>query len=318
MSKIYEALKKAQGERTHEPPAASHHPQPEAQLPQATKEAPVTAVVERPQPIFRPTHAGISGQYLRFDDLLKQCAQPVWQPDPSAIVFSESHKPHEGAEQFRTLRTRLYQMRDVSPIKRVLVASAIAGEGKTFVATNLAQAIACERDRKVLLIDGDLRSARLHLPLGAPISPGLSEYLRDEASEAEIIQHGQEGNLCFIAGGKDGGSNASELLSNGRFQKLLDRVAALFDWVIIDSSPCLPVSDASVLAAFVDGVLLVVRANSTPSATTLKARQELEKRNVIGVVLNGVEESEAYVNYYAYGYGSGQTQQKNRTALRLG
>lgn len=314
MSKIYEALKKAHSERAQEPQVANERPREEVKAPAAPvrQEVPPSAVVERHTSAARPSHgAGISGQYLRFEDLLKQCAEPVWQPDPSTIVFSERHNPHEGAEQFRTLRARLYQMRDVSPLKKVLITSAVAAEGKTFIATNLAQAIARERDRKVLLIDGDLRSARLHLPLGAPLSPGLSEYLRDEASEAEIIQHGQEGNLCFIAGGNSAESNASELLSNGRLQKLLDRVAPLFDWVIVDSPPCLPVADASVLAGFVDGVLLVVRAKATPSATAQKARHELKKRNVIGVVLNAAEESEAYGGYYAYGYGGGAKKEKS-------
>src|ERR1700741_3796685 len=244
MSKIYEALKKAQGEKTQDAPVTRQQLQPAPQIASAPKEILATPVMEQHQSALRPTHAGISGQYLRFDDLLKQCAEPVWQPDPNTIVFSDSHSPHEGAEQFRTLRTRLYQLRDVSPVKRVLVTSAVAGEGKTFVATNLAQAIARERDRKVLLIDGDLRSAKLHLPLGAPLSPGLSEYLRDEATEAEIIQHGQEGSLCFIAAGNGVGSNASELLSNGRLQKLLDRIAPLFDWVIVDSPPCVAISDS--------------------------------------------------------------------------
>jgi len=305
MSKIYEALKKAHGEKMRESPVAIQPPQPEVQISPSPKEVLDTSVTEQHLPAPRPAHAGISGQYLRFDDLLKQCAEPVWRPDPKAIVFSESHSPHEGAEQFRTLRARLYQMRDASPIKRVLITSALSGEGKTFVATNLAQAIARERDRKILLIDGDLRSARLHLPLGAPLSPGLAEYLRDEASEAEIIQHGQEGNLCFIAGGEGGGSNASELLSNGRLQKLLDRVAPLFDWVIIDSPPCLPVADASVLGGSVDGVLLVVRSKVTPSAMAQKARQELKKCNVIGVVLNAVEAAGSYGAYYPYGQGNG-------------
>ncbi len=312
MSKIYEALKRARGERAQESPAAGQHPQPEAQVLPAPKEVLATPLMEGSRPDPRSSHAGISGQYLRFDDLLKQCAEPVWQPDPTTIVFSECHVPHEGAEQFRTLRARLYQMRDVSPVKKVLITSAVAGEGKTFVATNLAQAIARERDRKVLLIDGDLRSARLHLPLGAPVSPGLSEYLRDEASEADIIQHGQEGNLCFIAAGDGVGSNASELLSNGRLPKLLHRVAPLFDWVIVDSPPCLPVADASVLAGFVDGVLLVVRANSTPSATAQKARQELKKRNVIGVVLNAAEEGGPYGYYYSNGYGADQKKAKKQ------
>jgi capsular exopolysaccharide synthesis family protein len=232
--------------------------------------------------------AGV-GQFLRLNDLLCYCARPVWQPDPSAVVFSESQSSVLGAEQFRTLRSRLYQIRDTSPLKKVLVTSAISGEGKTFVATNLAQAIARERDRKVLLIDGDLRNPQLHLTLGAPLSPGLSDYLRGEASEADIVQYGQEGNLCFIAGGHEVNS-ASELLLNGRLPKLLGSLAPLFDWVIVDSPPCLPIADAAVLASFTDGVLLVVRATSTPAALAQKARKELQKRNIIGAVLNGIED----------------------------
>ena len=313
MSKIFEALRKAQGGNSQVPTVESQPPQKEAQVPRPPRELQAAPVTDAPHSLQRPTHDGIWGQYLRFDDLLKQCAEPVWQPDPSTIVFSECHNPHEGAEQFRTLRARLYQLRDVSPVKKLLVTSAIAGEGKTFVSTNLAQAIARERDRKVLLIDGDLRSSRLHLPLGAPVSPGLTEYLLGEATEREVIQHGQEGNLCFIAGGNGGVSNASELLSNGRLQKLLDRVSPLFDWVIVDSPPCLPVSDASVLAGCVDGVLLVVRSNSTPSATAQRARQELRKNNVIGVVLNAAAAADSYGAYsYVYSYGD-KKRDKRRT-----
>ena len=312
MSKIYEALKKSHAERSQPRPVVEP-PIPHESGPAAVQEpTPPTAVQEHvPMPVLPAapsvsptrTHINFSGQYLRFEDLLKQCAQPVWQLDPNGIVFSNAFTAAQGAEQFRTLRTRLYQIRDVSPLKKILVTSAMAAEGKTFVTTNLAQAFACERGRKVLIIDGDMRSARLHLPLGAPVSPGLAEYLREEASEAEIIQHGQEGNLCLIAGGEGGGKNASELLSNGRLQKLLDRVTPLFDWVIIDSPPCLPVSDASILAGFCDGLLLVAKASSTPSAAVLRARQELSKRNLIGVVLNAAEESDAYGGYYAYSYG---------------
>jgi capsular exopolysaccharide synthesis family protein len=314
MSKIHEALKKAQEEKSQASPVVVAAPSAPQESPRqsAQEQAPATSAVVRSAPSAPRAHSSLSGQYLRFEDLLKQCAEPVWQPDPNAIVFSGSYAPAQGAEQFRTLRTRLYHLRDGAPLKKVLVTSAVAAEGKTFVATNLAQAFACERDRKVLLIDADMRSARLHLPLGAPVSPGLAEYLRDEATEAEIIQHGQEGNLCFIAGGNEGGKNASELLSNGKLQKLLDRVAPLFDWVILDSPPCLPVADASVLAGLVDGLLFVVKARSTPSAALQRARYELRKRNVIGVVLNAVEESDSYGAYYAYADGNGDKMSRNQ------
>jgi len=256
-----------------------------------------------------------TGQFLRFEDLLKCCAKPAWVLDPRTVAFCELNQQAAGTEQFRTLRTRLYQLRETTPLKRILVTSAVAGEGKTFIATNLAQAIAKEKERKVLLIDGDLRSPALHKPLAAPATPGLSDYLRGQVSDPEIIQHGQEGNLCFIAAGS-AGSDPSELLSNGLLEKLLDRLAPLFDWVIIDSPPCLPVSDANVLASFCDGVLLVVRAKSTPSAAADRARKELQKRKVVGVVMNAVEKSDTYGGDYAYGYG-GKNNGKGAGSLKL-
>lgn len=265
--------------------------------------APDSLILDSPKVLEERPHTPPSGrdpktgQFLRFEDVLRNCTKQSWVLDPKTVLFCESNGHTPGTEQFRTLRTRLYQLRETSPFKKVLITSAVASEGKTFVSTNLAQAIARERDRRVLLIDADLRNPRLHQPLGAPLAPGISEYLREEAEDSEIIQHGQEGKLCFIPAGTPG-SNPSELLSNGAFEKLLERLAPLFDWVIIDSPPCLPVADPNVLASHCDGVLLVVRANSTPSEAVERARKELRKRNVVGVILNSVEQSHLHQSYY--------------------
>jgi protein-tyrosine kinase len=222
-----------------------------------------------------------------------------------------------GAEQFRTLRSRLYQLRATQQLKTVLVTSSVPGEGKTFVTSNLAQAIVRQPDRRVLVVDGDLRCARLHVTLGAPTQPGLSEYLRGEADEMAVIQHGQEGNLCFIAGGSQV-TDPSELLSNGRLKTLLDRVTPVFDWVIFDSPPCLPVADANILSTFCDGIILIVRAGVTQSEVAQRACQELQGKNVIGVVLNAVEESHMYGSYYYqhYGYGYGDTDSKKQDSAK--
>lgn len=345
MSKVHEALKRAQEERACPTLEGSEQrlPAPEVRAPQIEEisletvsqptlpkvavpasEEPPTAHEADPKRTDRPKipavlkvpalplsaehrpHAPLAGrdprtgQFLRFEDLLKSCAEPAWVIDPKTVVFSGPSERQSGTEQFRTLRSRLYQLRETASLKRILVTSALAAEGKTFVATNLAQAIACERDRKVLLIDADLRSPALHKPLAAPLSPGLSDYLRGQASDPEIIQHGQIGNLCFIPAGNPG-RDLSELLSNGALEKLLERLAPLFDWVVIDSPPCLPVADANILASMCDGVLLVLRARSTGSAAAEKARKELQKRKLIGVVLNGVDESDTYGGYYGYG-----------------
>jgi capsular exopolysaccharide synthesis family protein len=236
--------------------------------------------------------------------------------DPDANVFINSKLTAHGSEQFRTLRSRLYQMRSAQSLRTLLVTSSVAAEGKTFVTNNLAQAIVRQPDRRALMIDADLRCSRLHVPLGAPATPGLSDYLRGEVDEMAIIQHGLEGNLCFIPCGNPA-TNPSELLSNGRLRTLLDRVTPVFDWVILDSAPLLPVADSSILADLVDGVLLVVRAGETPAETAQRACQELQGRKVVGVVLNAVGPQNAYGSYYSTGYGYGYGYGYDGDAKRL-
>jgi protein-tyrosine kinase len=306
MSRIHEALKKAEQER-----AAALTADPASQVSSATT------------PIAMPSHAHqgssvstailgpaapieeMKGDFLRFEDLQARCSHPIWKPDPNVNIFFNSDLSARGAEQFRTLRSRLYQLRNTMSIRTLLVTSSIPGEGKTFVSNNLAQAFVRQPDRRVLLIDADLRCSRLHVPLGAPPSPGLTDYLRGEVDEMGVIQHGKEGNLCFIPGGSDV-TNPSELLLNGRLKRLLSRVTPMFDWVILDSPPCLPVADSMHLADLCDGILMVVRAGFTPSETAKRACQEMQGKNVLGVVLNAVEESHLYGEYYYQGYGYGQ------------
>jgi protein-tyrosine kinase len=305
MSRIHEALKKAEQER-----AAVVTAETEA-VPLQTESA--SAVLparnaEMPLPsgdILSRTvlSAPGSGEYLRFDDLRARCARPIWHLDPNVNVFLNADSSARGSEQFRTLRSRLYQMRSNQPLRTLLVTSAIPTEGKTFVANNLAQAVIRQPDRRALLIDADLRRSRLHVPLGAPSSPGLTDYLRGTADLISIIQQGQEGNLCFIPGGNEV-TNPSELIANGRMKVLLDRLAPIFDWIILDSPPCLLVADASVLADHCDGVLLVARAGVTPATIAQRACQELRGRNLVGVVLNAMQDAHTYhSDYYYYGYG---------------
>jgi protein-tyrosine kinase len=307
MSRIHEALKKAEQERAASPLSdLSAVSSVESHVPTAEVNTVVSSPVSR-EYIARPEAAASpSSDYLRFDDLRKKCTHPDWHLDPNVNVFTDSALTAHGAEQFRTLRSRLYQMRSTQPLKTLLITSSVPAEGKTFVTNNLAQSIVRQPDRRVLMIDADLRCSRLHVPLGAPASPGLTEYLKGEADEASVIQNGFDGNLCFIPGGAES-THPSELLSNGKLKTLLARMAPVFDWVILDSPPLLPVADSSFLADLVDGVLLVVRAGSTPMATAQRSCQELQGRNVVGVVLNSVDPAQAYGSYYssAYGYGYG-------------
>jgi capsular exopolysaccharide synthesis family protein len=247
-----------------------------------------------------PTYFEGSGSTLRFEDLVARCTHPEWKADSALRVSLAGDSGKIVGERFRTLRSRLYQIAGTRTLRRVLVTSTMPAEGKTFVATNLVRSIIRQADRRVLLIDADLRAPRLHTALGAPSTLGLSDYLRGEADEYAIVQNSVANNLCFIPCGTTV-SNPSELLLSDRMKVLLDTVTPAFDWVILDSPPSLPVHDASSLADLCDGVLFVVRAGETSHEDAKKASSEFREKNLLGVVLNQVEKSEAQGGYY-YGH----------------
>src|SRR4051812_16868310 len=308
MSRIHEALKKAEQERMDNPSTIVAPPIEEmpvspivAERAVGTGAAPVVSRAPRVAP------EGLAeGGPLTHANLLVQCAKPEWKPDQDSILFLDNDSHHEvGMEEFRTLRSRLYRIREHRALKTILVGSALPAEGKSFVSANLAQILSRQHGRRALLIDGDLRAPRLHKYFGAPLSPGLSDYLRGEASESEVIQQSPSENLFFIPGGTTVGT-PSELVSNGRVKTLIERVSGIFDWIVIDSSPILPVSDAGLLSQYCDGVLMVVLAAKTPSEMAQRACKEFKDRPLLGVVLNRVRAAGHYSSYYYYGrYGYG-------------
>lgn len=301
MSRIHEALKKAAEER-----AAQLTTGVEAGVEEATAELKLPVILEpemvRPTPSPRVTSPGKQDARFSYEELVKQCAHQEWRLDPVNCVFLNSKRGEGGPERFRTLRSRLYKIASTRKLKSVLITSGVAAEGKTFVASNLAQSIIQQPELRVLLIDADLRSSRLHLMFGAPNGPGLSDYLRGEADEYTVIQKGFNENLFLIPGGSLV-SNPSELLLSERMKELLRLVTPVFDWIIIDSPPTLPVHDASILADIVDGVLFVIRAGSTDAEIAERTAAEFQGKNLLGVVLNQVQKSDSYgdeyQNYYA-------------------
>jgi protein-tyrosine kinase len=297
MSRIHEALKKAATERS-----AQLTGKPTPELVELAGGSLVESVLPEQTPASRRTvlaEPEAQGT-TTFERLIGKCRRTNWKIDSRFSVFAgEAPFPH-GAEKFRTLRSRLHQIAATRPLKRVLVTSSVPEEGKTFVASNLAQSIIRQKDKKVLLIDADLRASRLHLTVGAAGTPGLTDYLRGDAEETQVIQVGNQDNLCFIPGGS-GVSNPSELLHSDKMTKLLDQLTPIFDWIIIDSPPAIAVHDASILADMCDGVLFVVRAGKTDFEVAQKASGEFNEKSLLGVVLNRVEKSETYGEYY-YGY----------------
>ena len=245
-------------------------------------------------------------------DEIELLPQGKWRPESDMLFLSNNEDNGWGMEEFRTLRSRLYRLRDRKALRTIMVGSALPGEGKTFVAANLAQVLARQLGKRALLIDCDLRKASLHEHLGTNAMPGLADYLRGKADQISIIQRGPMDNLYFIPAGTEV-ENPAELLGNGRLNALVGAAAPIFDWIVIDTPPVVPVADATLVAPVCDGVLLVVLAASSPWDMAKKARQEFRQFPMLGAVLNQIKTRTGYSRYYkdpsgkrrSYGYGYG-------------
>jgi capsular exopolysaccharide synthesis family protein len=247
---------------------------------------------------------------LTVEVLKSKVRKSKWNPNPKTMLFFGPESYALGTEEFRTLRSRLYGFRDMEPLRSILITSASPGDGKSFIAANLAQIFVQQPGRRVLLIDADLRWSRLHLSLGTPTTPGLTEYLEGEADELAVMQRGPLENLFFIAGGRHA-QNPAELIANGRMNHLLQVVSPLFDWVIVDTPPAMAVSDPRVMSDMCDGVLLVVAADKGPYEIIQKTTQQFKGKRLLGVVLNRAEARNSY-SYKYYGYYQGEENKQNR------
>jgi protein-tyrosine kinase len=242
---------------------------------------------------------------------IENIARHSWKPSMAFLPTLGDRGEH--IEQFRGLRSQVYQFRDKAQLKTILVSSGVPAEGKTFVAANLAVSLARNKNNRVLLIDGDLRSPSLHAILGAPDIPGLTEYLAGAAEPSDIMQRNQNSrlveadlvrsipNLTFIPAGA-GGDNSSELVANHRIEDLIAILSPHFDWILIDSPPVLAVADAIDLARAADGVLLVARGATTPFDVAQRAQAAFSNSHILGFVLNAVKDVPANSSY-SYYYG---------------
>jgi protein-tyrosine kinase len=199
------------------------------------------------------------------------------------------------AEQYRTLRTRISHTEGASALRTVLITSPQKGEGKSVTSANLALTMAQELQRRVILIDADLRKPSLQHLFGLPPGPGLAEYLTGAAELKDVMKFLPEHNLTVIpAGGTP--ANPAELLGSTAMRRMLDQLRTRFDRVLLDSPPVLPLADVAVLAPIVDGALLVVRAGVTPKPSIENALRAFDSSRLIGVVLNesGMEQDYRY------------------------
>jgi protein-tyrosine kinase len=301
MSHIYEALQRAEAERKSSAPETTGRFEPEA-----AHTSSVATMEPAPLPAADATPAYAPAEPTR-PSLLGDIKRRPWAPALERLPSLQ--KGGLEVEQFRSLRARVQEFRDLKKLKSLLVSSGLPQEGKSFIAVNLALNLARHKSSKVLLIDGDMRCSTLHHYLGCEFHPGLPDYLLGKASLSEVMQCAEESkdrdpivtatlnNITFIPGG-EGGDMAADLSVSKRFDEMLSTAAPHFDWIIIDSPPVLLVSDAVNLARSCDAVLLVARSGVTTFPVAQRAQQELKASNVLGFVLNGAEKPAINGSYY--------------------
>ncbi|MBI1745032.1 MAG: polysaccharide biosynthesis tyrosine autokinase [Acidobacteria bacterium] len=209
------------------------------------------------------------------------------------------------SEAFRAVRTNMLLSNSDNPPRIVLVTSPQLGDGKTSLSHNIAITLA-QINRKVALLDCDLRKPRIHKTFELDNSLGMSSYLSGEADLSACIQGTRIPKLHVIPSGPLP-PNPAELLTSERMNQGLEQLSKLFDYVIIDSPPLLLVTDGYILSSIVDGVILVVRADKVPKELLQRTKQNLEEvnANVLGVVLNNVDTRAGrygYGGYYHYDY----------------
>lgn len=222
------------------------------------------------------------------------------------------------AEAYRFLRTDLLLCTETCGAKSVMVATAKPGQGGTITAANLGISLAMD-GKRVFLVDADMRRPSLHRIFKAPNDFGLSNVLANEKDLEEVIFSTEVENLLLIPAGPEP-SNPSELLGSQRMKSLVAKLAGHADYVLFDTPSAIAFTDAVVLSRVLDGVILVVRAQTVPRGAELQVRNLLNKAkaNILGVVLNDVQPEMVDSYYYHSHYYPDVESMKSQTAMPVG
>ena len=205
---------------------------------------------------------------------------------------------------------RLRPAWETGRLKTILITSAQAKEGKSTVVLNLATALAERGERRVLVVESDLYHPTLSARLGLPNRAGLAESLENGQSPLSLLRRIEPLGWYLLPAGQAGG-NPTELLQSPRVGTIFQMLRPLFDWVLIDTPPVMPLTDTLSLKPFSDAALLVVRADRTEREEVEKAVGRVGTKHLLGIILNGSDELDrAYSDYRkSYGYGAGRKAQ---------
>lgn len=258
---------------------------------------PIESAVERRKPVDPP--APFAEPVLR--PASREGVTDRFQADwKTRLSVGENTDPGL-SEQFRRLAATLIHSQRTDQLKKILITSAVPGEGKTLTSVNLSLILSESYRRRVLLVDADLRRPSIGTVANLGSGDGLSEAVSADERKAPLVQLSD--TLTLLPAGRPQGDPLSGI-SSPRMSRLLEEASTRFDWVIVDTPPLEAAADAGLLAELVDAVVLVVRANRTPQAAIQRAIDALGRERILGVVLNGVEGGEVTPYEGQYGYSA--------------
>jgi capsular exopolysaccharide synthesis family protein len=225
----------------------------------------------------------------------EQFGDSAWNPNAAPMVHTNvaTHArlpalfetQSLASEQFRLLATRLQQLQKSRSLKSVLLTSSGENEGKSLSILNLAVSLAQGGQQKVLVVDADLRKSGLSVTLKVDGRPGLRDWYRANHSIADIICRVSSLNVWVLPAGQ-AAVDSLELLNSPRVPDLLASLNAVFDWVLIDSPPLLPLADAEIISRTCDGTILVVRRDKSPKSALKQAMERVAPSKLVGFLLN--------------------------------
>jgi capsular exopolysaccharide synthesis family protein len=298
MSRIYEGLSRLSVQRTQFDLASADRVPAGMILPES-------ATTPEAARDFRPETIGSAGtaepqKPLEIDKIRSVTIQPA--PRSRLVAWSDPNSL--GAEKFRALAVRLDAMRKQRELNSLQVTSSVINEGKSFVAANLGVTLAKYSGSRTLLIEGDLHRPTVASMLGLKELKGISDWWsgRDQDIAHFIVRIDGTG-LWFLPAGRVH-DRPSEILHSARLAEAFVQLASRFDWIIVDSTPMLPVIDTNLWSRLVDGTLLVIREGVAPIKALKNGLQSLDHPKLIGVVINEASEFDQ-ANYDGNYYDGG-------------
>jgi|SRR5580704_11375 capsular exopolysaccharide synthesis family protein len=235
-------------------------------------------------------------------------------PSPESHIVALTDPSGLGAEKFRALATRFDHLRNQRELRSFQITSSVIDEGKTLVAGNLALTFAKYFGSRTLLVEGDLHRPTLANVLGLSELRGLNHWWSGVDQELGKFVHGLNGlPLWFLPAGKPC-DQPSDILRSARFAEAFAKLATQFEWIVVDSTPMLPIVDVNLWSRLVDGTLLVVREGVTPIKALKRGLQALDHPKLIGVVVNEATEFDqvGYAGQYYGGSDRGDKSAKKR------